>query len=222
MGDSSERKSRLLAEHENQGEWQKLNSFPNQFPSKRLKMALGLEWRKLVMVKRGLFVGRFQPIHKGHVKAIKDVLKQVDELVIVIGSAQYSHRADNPFTAGERITMIRKALESEDIPLARFWIIPVPDIHIHMMWVAEVVGYTPKFDVVFTNEPLTRRLFLEAGFKVKPVPFHKRKIYSATEIRERMLNNESWEELVPERAAQFIKEIKGIERIRDLAKTDKV
>ena len=174
------------------------------------------------MVKRGLFVGRFQPIHKGHVKAIKDVLKQVDELVIVIGSAQYSHRADNPFTAGERITMIRKALESEDIPLARFWIIPVPDIHIHMMWVAEVVGYTPKFDVVFTNEPLTRRLFLEAGFKVKPVPFHKRKIYSATEIRERMLNNESWEELVPERAAQFIKEIKGIERIRDLAKTDKV
>ena len=82
MGDSSERKSRLLAEHENQGEWQKLISFPNQFPSKRLKMALGLEWRKLVMVKRGLFVGRFQPIHKGHVKAIKDVLKQVDELVI--------------------------------------------------------------------------------------------------------------------------------------------
>jgi len=174
------------------------------------------------MVKRGLFVGRFQPIHKGHVKAIKDVLKQVDELVIVIGSAQYSHRADNPFTAGERITMIRKALESEDIPLARFWIIPVPDIHIHMMWVAEVVGYTPKFDVVFTNEPLTRRLFIEAGFKVKPVPFHKRKIYSATEIRERMLNNESWEELVPESVAQFIKEIKGIERIQDLAKTDKV
>ncbi|MFB0514560.1 MAG: adenylyltransferase/cytidyltransferase family protein, partial [Candidatus Bathyarchaeia archaeon] len=41
------------------------------------------------MVKRGLFVGRFQPIHKGHVKAISDILKQVDELVIVIGSAQY-------------------------------------------------------------------------------------------------------------------------------------
>jgi len=185
-------------------------------------MTLGLEWRKLVMVKRGLFVGRFQPIHRAHVKAISDILKQVDELAIVIGSAQYSHRADNPFTAGERITMIRKALESEDIPLARCWIIPVPDIHIHMIWVAEVAGYTPKFDIVFTNEPLTRRLFIEAGFKVKPVPFHKRKIYSATEIRERMLNNESWEELVPESVAQFIKEIKGIERIQDLAKTDRV
>ena len=71
------------------------------------------------MVKRGLFVGRFQPIHKGHVKAIEDILRKVDELVIVIGSAQYSHRADNPFTVGERITMIRKALGREDIPLAR-------------------------------------------------------------------------------------------------------
>jgi nicotinamide-nucleotide adenylyltransferase len=174
------------------------------------------------MVKRGLFVGRFQPIHKGHVKAIKDILKQVDELVIVIGSAQYSHLADNPFTTGERITMIRRALESENIPLTRCWIIPVPDLHIHMIWVSEVNGYTPKFDIIYTNEPLTRRLFIEAGVKVEPVPFHKRKIYSATEIRERMLKNKSWKELVPKSVAQFIKEIKGIERIQDLARTDKV
>lgn len=174
------------------------------------------------MVKRGLFVGRFQPIHKGHVKAIKDILKQVDELVIVIGSAQYSHGADNPFTTGERITMIRRALESENIPLTRCWIVPVPDLHIHMIWVSEVTGYTPKFDIVYSNGPLTRRLFIEAGVKVEPVPFHKRKIYSSTVIRERMLKNKSWKELVPKSVAQFIKEIKGIERIQDLARTDKV
>jgi len=174
------------------------------------------------MVKRGLFVGRFQPIHKGHVQIVKDILKKVDELIIVVGSAQYSHRLDNPFTAGERITMIRKALEGEKVPLSRCWVVPVPDVHIHMMWVAEVVGYTPKFDIVFTNEPLTRRLFIEAGYKVESIPFYKREIYSATEIRERMLNNKGWEELVPESVVQFIKEIDGVERIRELAKTDKV
>ena len=174
------------------------------------------------MVRRGLFVGRFQPIHKGHVKAIKDILKQVDELVIVIGSAQHSHGADNPFTTGERITMIRRALESENIPLTRCWIVPVPDLHIHMIWASEVTGYTPKFDIIYSNEPLTRRLFIEAGVKVEPVPFHKRKIYSSTVIRERMLKNKSWKELVPKSVAQFIKEIKGIERIQDLARTDKV
>ena len=62
------------------------------------------------MVYRGLYVGRFQPFHLGHLDAIKYALKQADELVIVIGSAQYSHNANNPFTAGERLIMVRQAL----------------------------------------------------------------------------------------------------------------
>ena len=174
------------------------------------------------MVKRGVFVGRFQPFHKGHLKVAKGILEKVDELVIVMGSAQYSHRLDNPFTTGERITMIRKAMEEGGIQPSKYWIVPVPDIHVHMIWVAQVVGYSPKFDVVYTNEPLSRRLFIEAGFKVEPAPFHKREIYSATEIRKRILNGENWEELVPKSVANFIKEIDGVTRLRDLAKTDKV
>ncbi|MGC9345618.1 MAG: nicotinamide-nucleotide adenylyltransferase [Candidatus Bathyarchaeales archaeon] len=174
------------------------------------------------MVKRGLFVGRFQPFHLGHLNAIKDVLKEVDELVIVIGSAQYSHRINNPFTSGERLVMIRRALEEAGIDYARVWVVPVPDVHLHMMWVSAVEGYTPKFDVVYSNEPLTRRLLIEAGYEVKSIRFHKRKVYSSTEIRERMLNGESWEALVPKSVAKFIKEIDGVNRLRDLAKSDKV
>jgi nicotinamide-nucleotide adenylyltransferase len=173
------------------------------------------------MVKRGLFVGRFQPFHKGHLEAIKDVLKEVDEVGVVIGSAQYSHRKDNPFTAGERVTMIRKALEEAEIPAARWWIVPVPDVHVYMVWVAEVVGYVPKFDVVYSNDPLTKRLFLEAGFKVKPFPLHKREVYSATEIRERILNGKDWKTLVPKSVVKIIEEIGGVQRLQDLARTDK-
>jgi len=174
------------------------------------------------MVKRGLFVGRFQPFHLGHLKAIKDVLKEVEELVIVIGSAQYSHSVNNPFTAGERLVMIRKALEEAGIDYSRIWVVQVPDVHLHMMWVSAVEGYTPRFDVVYSNEPLTRRLFIEARYKVKAIRFHERRLYSSTEIRERMLKDESWEELVPKSVAAFIKEIDGINRLRDLSKSDKV
>jgi len=174
------------------------------------------------MVKRGVFVGRFQPFHNGHLKAMEDILKKVDELVIVVGSSQYSHRVNNPFTAGERITMIRQALEEEGIQPSRYWIVPVPDTHVHVIWVSQVLGYTPKFDVVYTNDPLTRRLFVESGFKVKPVPFYEREVYSATEIRKRMMDGENWEELVPKGVAQVINEIGGVERLRDLAKTDKI
>jgi len=174
------------------------------------------------MAKRGLFVGRFQPFHLGHLAAIKDVLKEVDELVIVIGSAQYSHNLNNPFTAGERLIMVRKALEEAGIDYSRVWVVPVPDAHLHMMWVSAVEGYTPSFDVVYSNEPLTRRLFIEAKYRVKSIRFHERKLYSSTEIRERMLKEESWEKLVPKSVAVFIKEIDGVNRLRDLTKSDKM
>ena len=71
------------------------------------------------MVKRGLYVGRFQPFHLGHLSAIKHVLEEADDLVIVVGSAQYSHNVNNPFTAGERLVMIRKALEEGRIDCSR-------------------------------------------------------------------------------------------------------
>ena len=174
------------------------------------------------MAKRALFIGRFQPFHKGHLEAVKMILNENDEIIIAVGSAQYSHKLENPFTAGERIVMIRKALENEGIDLKQVWIIPIPDVHVHMMWVSEVVGYTPKFNVVYTNEPLTRRLFMEAGFDVRPIPFIKRKVYSATEIRKRMIENGNWEELVPKAVAEYIREIDGVQRVKDLAKTDKV
>ena len=174
------------------------------------------------MVKRGLFVGRFQPFHLGHLAGIKDVLREVDELVIVIGSAQYSHNWNNPFTAGERLVMIRKALEEAGVDYSRVWIVPAPDVHLHMMWVSAVKGYTPPFDVVYSNQPLTCRLFIEAGYDVKAIRFHERKLYSSTEIRERMLKDGNWEKLVPKSVAAFIKEIDGVNRLRDLTKSDKV
>ena len=173
------------------------------------------------MVKRGLFVGRFQPFQNGHLQAVKDALEEVDELIIIVGSAQYSHRLNDPFTAGERLTMIHAALEEAKVPASRYWIIPVPDVHMHMLWVAEVVGYTPEFHVVYTNEPVTKRLFKEAGFKIKPFPLHNRKVYSSTEIRKIMIEGKSWKPLVPKSVAAFIERIHGVQRLRDLAKTDK-
>ena len=37
--------------------------------------------------KRGLLIGRIQPLHNGHIKVIQETLKEVDEIIIGIGSA---------------------------------------------------------------------------------------------------------------------------------------
>jgi len=174
------------------------------------------------MPERGLYVGRFQPFHKGHLEAIKEVLDEVEELVIVIGSAQYSHNIHNPFTAGERLVMIRHALQEAGIDYSKLWIVPVPDVHLHMLWVSALEGYTPRFNVVYSNEPLTRRLFTEAGYRVKSVRFFERKIFTSTLVRERMLKDQNWTTLVPKSVAEFINEIDGVNRLRDLNRTDKI
>jgi len=76
--------------------------------------------------------------------------------------------------------------------------------------------------VVFTNEPLTKRLFKEANMKVEEIPKYDRKICSSTEVRRRMINGEDWEELVPKAVADYINCIDGVGRLKDLFKTDKV
>lgn len=171
-------------------------------------------------LKRGLFVGRFQPFHLGHLSGIKASLDLVEELIIVVGSAEYSHSDKNPFTAGERIEMIRAALNGAKIDPAKYMVIPIRDVHIHATWVPFIVSQVPRFDIVFTNESLTSRLFRERGYKVDPIPFFDRTMYSATEIRQRILKGENWESLVPKSVADLLLSFGGIERIRELAMSD--
>ena len=169
---------------------------------------------------RGLLIGRFQPFHLGHLQCVQFVFKKVPEIILAIGSAQFSHTLHNPFTAGERVTMIRLALDEVKIDPAKYYLIPVWDLRIHDLWVPHLVSQTPRFEIVFSNEPVTSRLFKEAGFRVEPIPFYDREIYSSTEIRERVVRGDSWEKLVPSSVAAYIKSIFGDERLKELALSD--
>ena len=105
----------------------------------------------------GLYVGRFQPFHLGHLEAVKHILSQVDELVIVVGSAHDSHTLENPFTAGERISMIRLALKEAKIDANRFTVLPLPDAEFHKVWVSHLLSQTPSFERLFFKESSFRR-----------------------------------------------------------------
>lgn len=163
---------------------------------------------------RALFIGRFQPFHNGHFKVIKEIAKEYEEIIIGIGSAQESYTLDNPFTAGERYSMISNALSRENI---RAHIVPIVDIHRYAVWVSHVESFVPRFDVVCTNNALTKLLFEGKNYKVKGTALYDRKKYSSTEIRRRMIKDGKWQELVPKAVEKIINEIDGVKRIKDLA-----
>ncbi|NPA74536.1 MAG: nicotinamide-nucleotide adenylyltransferase [Euryarchaeota archaeon] len=167
---------------------------------------------------RALLIGRFQPFHNGHMEVVKYIIERYEAVIIGIGSAQDSHTLDNPFTAGERHLMISRSLENEGIH--DYYLVPIEDLHRNSVWVAHVESIAPPFDVVFANNPLTKRLFYEKGYKVVVPPFYDRSKYSGKEVRRRIIKGESWEHLVPAGVAETIKEIDGISRLRALAQSD--
>lgn len=167
--------------------------------------------------KRAFYIGRFQPYHLGHNSIIKRIAKEVDEVVIGIGSAQKSHSTSDPFTAGERVMMIRNALEKENIPN---YALPIEDIQQNSLWVSHILSRTPLFDVVYSNNPLVIQLFEEAGIPVKQSPMYQREQYSGTRIRKNMIENKDWRHLVPDDVAEIIDEIDGVTRLKNVSETD--
>jgi nicotinamide-nucleotide adenylyltransferase len=161
---------------------------------------------------KALFIGRFQPFHNGHLEVIKNNFKIYSEIIIGIGSAQYKDKPENPFSAEERIDMIKKTLENQNID--NFKIVRIPDIHNPPKWVEHVKSIISDFDVVITNNSFTKKLFLEKGYEVKDTDLFNKEKYSGKEIRKRMIKNEKWENLVPDKVVSYIKEIKGIERLK--------
>jgi len=169
------------------------------------------------IVLRGAFIGRFQPFHLGHLATVKYALNSVHELIIVVGSAQKSHEPRNPFTAGERIEMIRDSLQADkEISIDKIFLIPVPDIEIHGLWTRQVDLLVPRYGVIFINDRFTRQLYIERGFKVKEPTMFRREQLSATEVRTRIANGKEWKELVTFQTATIIEQIGGVERIRHL------
>ncbi|MGF3554478.1 MAG: nicotinamide-nucleotide adenylyltransferase [Thermoplasmatota archaeon] len=163
-----------------------------------------------------LFIGRFQPFHKGHLKVIKNASKKYDKIIIGIGSSQYSNTLKNPFTEKEREMMIKRTLENTGIK--NYEIILIPDINNPPKWVDHVLSIFSDFDIIITNNPVTKNLFSEKGFIVKETKLYKKNKYSGEEIRKKMINDEKWKHSVPKEVYDLIIEINAVDRIKNLSK----
>ena len=164
---------------------------------------------------RSVFIGRFQPIHLGHMHTIKQILDKGEELIIVIGSAQYSHTPNNPFTGGERVMLIKRALMDEGLPIERIDLIPIPDININPLWIAHLKSYVPYFEKAYTHNVLVQRLMKDAGYKIDETALLERSSFSANHVRDLIRwDNDEWETLVPSGVVKMMKKYKMDERIK--------
>jgi nicotinamide-nucleotide adenylyltransferase len=150
----------------------------------------------------GLYIGKFQPFHNGHLFAITTIAPTVDSLIIAIGSSQYHGLENQPFSAQERRQMIEQTLTAAAITNCS--VVEVPDIHDNEHWVDHVRKYVKRFDIVFTNNESVQQLFRQKDFTVKPIKVLPG--VSGTLVRHKISTQESdWRSLVPAATANVIK-----------------
>jgi nicotinamide-nucleotide adenylyltransferase len=153
-----------------------------------------------------LFIGRFQPFHKGHLFALGWIARRCRRVVVAIGSAQEKGTMKNPLSAQERKKIIRAGLSEANL-LHKCDLCLVPDIPDNSRWVAHVDAHMPAYDVCFSNNALVLRLMRRAGKRTARVPFLRRSFYNATAIRERMREGKAWKGRVQASVWNALKEM---------------
>ncbi len=61
----------------------------------------------------GIYIGRFQPFHLGHLQTLKLALEKAEHVILIIGSHRVATDIRNPWSADERLEMIRHCLPPE-------------------------------------------------------------------------------------------------------------
>ena len=74
-----------------------------------------------------IFIGRFQPFHKGHLHNVIEALNVGDKLLIIVGSSFNAPNIKNPFSFEQRKKMIEADLLHSSINLDRIIIEPLAD-----------------------------------------------------------------------------------------------
>lgn len=83
-----------------------------------------------------VLIGRFQPLHQGHVALLHEALARAHRVVVIVGSAYKARTPKNPFTWQERAQLLRQALPPSSHE--RLSILPLRDLYNQTLWAQAV------------------------------------------------------------------------------------
>ncbi|MEA2004487.1 MAG: adenylyltransferase/cytidyltransferase family protein [archaeon] len=155
-------------------------------------------------MKKALFIGRFQPLHKGHCHTIKEILEQesIGHLYIVISSADKKGTDDNPFHFEARKKMLEKMF-SKNIDDGKISVLGLEDYESDEEWISRLKSIAPDFNIAFTRNDWTRRC-LESDCIVEKQEFYDEKHFNGTYIRSRINEEKDISNLVSEEVLEII------------------
>ena len=162
-------------------------------------------------------IGRFQPFHLGHLELVRQILDENEEIIILIGSSQANYTLKNPFTAGERVWMIRDSLIGSKIDMSKVFLVNAIDDENNAKWFSNIKSVSPPFKVFYTGNNFVRILLKRETVIIKEPKLFEENLLKGSVIRKLILeDNAKWQELVSESVKKIFVEIDAVERIKNI------
>lgn len=145
------------------------------------------------MSDKTVFLGRFQPMHRGHKQVIEDHMSE-ENFAVVIGSAGKKREEKNPLNAEEREELIKSCFPDVEI------------LHLkdrdedeggNEQWLNDLEGLGAE-QVISQNDLVKELITGRKGLELVEQELYDPEIYSGTEVRRRIRSGEEWRYLVPE------------------------
>lgn len=104
-----------------------------------------------------VLIGRFEPVHNGHLALLREALTQAHKVIVIVGSAFQARTPKNPFTWQERQRLLLDSVTPDEA--ARLSICPVRDYYDIARWAQAVRAIAAQ------QAPAGSRIALVGHFK---------------------------------------------------------
>lgn len=164
-------------------------------------------------MKLALIIGRFQPLHEGHLDLINHALEAADKVLVLVGSTNKLPDFKNPFSYEERLQLLEGVYASNlDVQFR-----PLPDRDTDDEWASDVIGHVLSIE----EDPTEVMLFCnprdEAFYRktlVFPVTTIDNVKISATDIRNQWYFDSLISQAVPPVTRKLLEECADYPRLR--------
>lgn len=156
-----------------------------------------------------LFIGRFQPFHKGHLYSLEKCLELAESVIVGIGSSQESGTPNNVWDYETR----KKMVESLDLQGQPLQVVAIPDLFNDKKWGEQILlvikesGVKRSQVVGVGNNDWTNRILREIGVDVYETGLYRRDELEGIKIRELMnKRDEGWKVRIPQSVVKCLDE----------------
>ncbi len=168
-----------------------------------------------------VFIGRFQPFHLAHKETVDIALRQSQQVILALGSAQNERNIKNPFLAQEREQMILSNYNEADQKRIKF--VHVIDVYNDVKWVKLVTTLIESMISPTDQVGLIGHLKDESSYYLQLFPNWKmveleslKNAISATPLREAYYRGEIQAQYLPQGTIDFLQQFQQTDVYRQL------